>query len=51
VTVLGALRALGATRYLVVGPGKLVRALIRRTLGDVAVEIVDSMRDVARVAA
>lgn len=51
VTVLGTLRALGATRYLVVGPGKLLRALIRRTLGDVAVESVDSMRDVARVAA
>jgi [acyl-carrier-protein] S-malonyltransferase len=51
VTVLGTLRALGAARYVIVGPGKLVRALIRRTLGDVAIEIVDSMRDVARVAA
>jgi [acyl-carrier-protein] S-malonyltransferase len=51
VTALGALRALGATRYLVVGPGKLVRALVRRTLGDVKIEVVDSMRDIARVAA
>jgi [acyl-carrier-protein] S-malonyltransferase len=50
-TALGALRALGATRYVVVGPGRLLRALVRRTLGPVAVEIVDSMRDIARVAA
>jgi [acyl-carrier-protein] S-malonyltransferase len=51
VTALGTLRTLGVTRYLVVGPGKLVRGLVRRTLGDVAIDIVDSMRDVARVAA
>jgi len=51
VTVLGTLRALGVTRYVIVGPGKLMRSLIRRTLGDVAIDIVEILRDVARVAA
>src|SRR6185503_2008455 len=50
VATLDTLRALGVTRYIVVGPGKLLRSLVRRTLGDVAVHIVESMRDVARVA-
>jgi [acyl-carrier-protein] S-malonyltransferase len=50
VSVLETLRALGTTRYIVVGPGKLMRGLVRRTLGDVPVHIVESMRDIARVA-
>jgi [acyl-carrier-protein] S-malonyltransferase len=50
INALETLRALGATRYIVVGPGKLVRGLVRRTLGDVPIAIVESMRDVARVA-
>jgi [acyl-carrier-protein] S-malonyltransferase len=50
VAALQTLRTLGATRYIVVGPGKLVRGLVRRTLGDVPIYIVESMRDVARVA-
>jgi [acyl-carrier-protein] S-malonyltransferase len=51
VTVLHTLRALGATRFVIAGPGKLLRSLIRRTLGDVPVDIVESLRDLERVAA
>jgi len=50
VATLRSLRALGVTRYIVVGPGKLLRSLVRRTLGDVAIDMIESMRDVARVA-
>jgi len=42
--------ALGVTRYILLGPGKLMRALIRRTLGDVDVHIVQGEADLARVA-
>jgi [acyl-carrier-protein] S-malonyltransferase len=51
VTTLGTLRALRVTRHVIVGPGRLMRALLRRTLGDVPIDIVQTMRDVARVAA
>src|SRR5436190_2304025 len=36
--VLGRLRELGATRYLDVGPGKVLAGLVRRTLDDVETE-------------
>jgi [acyl-carrier-protein] S-malonyltransferase len=51
VIALHTLRAQGATRFVIAGPGKLLRSLIRRTLGDVPVDIVESLRDLERVAA
>lgn len=50
VDCLRTMAALGVERYVVLGPGKLMRALIRRTLGDVDVQIVQSEADLARVA-
>jgi [acyl-carrier-protein] S-malonyltransferase len=49
VDCLRTLAALGVGRYVVIGPGKLMRALIRRTLGDVDVCVVQSEADLARV--
>jgi [acyl-carrier-protein] S-malonyltransferase len=40
--VLGRLRELGATRYLDVGPGKVLAGLVRRTLDDVETETLAS---------
>ncbi len=40
--VLGKLRQLGVTRYLDVGPGKVLAGLVRRTLDDPSVEIVSN---------
>jgi len=40
--VLGKLRELGVTRYLDVGPGKVLAGLVRRTLVDPSVEIVST---------
>ncbi|HEX3760746.1 MAG TPA: ACP S-malonyltransferase [Kofleriaceae bacterium] len=45
------LAALGVTRFVAVGPGRLVRALLRANLGAVDVRIVDSMRGVAQAVA
>lgn len=44
-----ALAALGVTRFIAVGPGRLVRAMLRANLGGVDVRIVDSMCELARV--
>ncbi len=40
--VLGRLRELGVTRYLDVGPGKVLAGLVRRTLDDVEIETLAS---------
>jgi malonyl CoA-acyl carrier protein transacylase len=45
--VLAKLEQLGVTRYLDVGPGKVLAGLVRRTLADASVEIVSS-REPAR---
>ncbi len=45
------LAALGVTRYVVAGPGRVVRALLRANLGDVDIQLVDGARALARVAA
>lgn len=48
VATVRALAARGVTRYLALGPGKALRSLVRRNLGDTApVEIVDDLRSVA----
>jgi len=49
VDCLRTLATFGVGRYVVIGPGKLMRALIRRTLGDVDVRVVQSEADLARV--
>jgi [acyl-carrier-protein] S-malonyltransferase len=36
-------------RWIVVGPGAVVRALARRTVPEVEIELVDSLRDVVRI--
>ena len=46
-----ALAARGVTRYVAVGPGRLVRGLLRANLGDIDVRIVETERDVARAVA
>lgn len=38
-------------RWIVVGPGAVVRALARRTVPEVEIELVDSLRDVDRIGA
>lgn len=45
------LAALGVTRFVAVGPGRLIRALLRANLGPVDVRIVDSLRGVAQAVA
>jgi hypothetical protein len=43
--------ARGVRRYLALGPGKALRALARRNLGDAtAIEIIDDLRAVAGAA-
>jgi trans-AT polyketide synthase/acyltransferase/oxidoreductase domain-containing protein len=52
VAALRTLEASGCRRFVAVGPGKMLRALVRRTLGaGIAVEVVESLRDVERAAA
>jgi [acyl-carrier-protein] S-malonyltransferase len=52
VAALRTLEASGCRRLVAVGPGKVLRALVRRSLGaGVAVEMVESLRDVERAAA
>jgi [acyl-carrier-protein] S-malonyltransferase len=38
-------------RWIVVGPGAVVRALARRTVPEVEIELVDSLRDIDRIGA
>jgi len=45
------LSVLGVTRFVAVGPGRLVRAMLRANLGDIDVRIFAGMRDLARVVA
>ncbi len=45
------LAGLGVTRFIAVGPGRLVRAMLRANLGAVDVRIVDGMRELARAVA
>lgn len=45
------LAGLGVTRFIAVGPGRLVRAMLRANLGAVDVRIADSMRELARAVA
>jgi [acyl-carrier-protein] S-malonyltransferase len=45
------LAVLGVTRFIAVGPGRLVRAMVRANLGDVDVRIFAGMRDLTRVVA
>jgi [acyl-carrier-protein] S-malonyltransferase len=45
------LAGLGVTRFIAVGPGRLVRALLRANLGAVDVRLFDSMRELARAVA
>jgi [acyl-carrier-protein] S-malonyltransferase len=51
IACLRALAARGVTRYVVVGPGRLVRALVRATLGAVDVQIADGTRAVGSAVA
>jgi [acyl-carrier-protein] S-malonyltransferase len=45
------LSALGVTRCLAIGPGKLMRALVRANLGNLEVRIVESLRELERAVA
>ena len=47
--MLATLAARGVTRYVIAGPGRLLRALLRANLGDVEVHLIERERDLARV--
>jgi [acyl-carrier-protein] S-malonyltransferase len=49
-TCAATLAGLGVSRFIAVGPGRPVRTMLRANLGAVNVRIVDSMRELARMA-